>query len=198
MKNARKLHLYLGLLFAPSLLFFAFTGALQTFGLHERSRDGGDYQPPAWIQELAQIHKKQSADLPQARARGGDGPGGEGEGRRHRRRHRRHDGDEPGASATPSPDGDGGPGPDASPQSDASPATTPGLMQSPAPSGDEPAPPKRRTHNALKWYFVFTAVGLILSTLVGIYMAFRYNRDRRLIFGLLTLGTLIPIVLVFV
>jgi hypothetical protein len=35
LKLARQLHLYLGTLFAPSIIFFAFTGSLQLFGLHE-------------------------------------------------------------------------------------------------------------------------------------------------------------------
>ncbi len=35
LKLARQWHLYLGTLFAPSILFFAFTGALQLLGPHE-------------------------------------------------------------------------------------------------------------------------------------------------------------------
>ena len=34
LKQARQWHLYLGTFFAPSILFFALTGALQLFGLH--------------------------------------------------------------------------------------------------------------------------------------------------------------------
>jgi hypothetical protein len=62
----RQLHLYLGVFCAPAILFFAFTGALQSFGLNDRSPDGS-YVPPHWLSVLAQIHKKQSADLPQRR-----------------------------------------------------------------------------------------------------------------------------------
>ena len=36
------------------------------------------------------------------------------------------------------------------------------------------------------------AVGLAFSTLLGIYMAFKYNRSRALVWGLLLLGTAIP------
>jgi len=60
----RLAHLYLGLFTAPAILFFAFTGALQTLSLNDRSPD---YAPPHWISVLAQIHKKQSAQLPQRR-----------------------------------------------------------------------------------------------------------------------------------
>ncbi|HEY6034492.1 MAG TPA: hypothetical protein VIV58_09545 [Kofleriaceae bacterium] len=57
LKASRKLHLWIGLLFAPSLIFFALSGTLQMFGLHES--EGG--QPaPAWIAKLAEIHKIQS------------------------------------------------------------------------------------------------------------------------------------------
>jgi hypothetical protein len=57
------LHLLLGVFTAPAIFFFAFTGALQTFSLHESSRDG-TYRPDRWIVVLAQIHKKQTAQVP--------------------------------------------------------------------------------------------------------------------------------------
>jgi hypothetical protein len=63
LKNIRLLHLYLGVFIAPSLIFFAFTGALQTFSLHQTTR-GSSYKPPAWIVALAEIHKKQTPALP--------------------------------------------------------------------------------------------------------------------------------------
>ncbi len=69
-KTSRKIHLWIGLLFAPTIIFFALSGALQVFGLHEA--EGG--QPaPAWISKLAELHKDQSiapipARKPPARA----------------------------------------------------------------------------------------------------------------------------------
>lgn len=62
-KTLRLIHLYIGVFIAPAILFFAFTGILQTFSLHENSRDG-TYTPPAWILHLSQLHKKQSLELP--------------------------------------------------------------------------------------------------------------------------------------
>ena len=47
LKMAREWHLYLGTLFAPSIIFFALSGSLQLFGLHE-GHPGEAYQPPAW------------------------------------------------------------------------------------------------------------------------------------------------------
>ncbi len=52
----RRWHTYLGAFIAPSILFFAFTGALQLFSLHE-AHDG--YQPAPVIEKLAQLHKNQ-------------------------------------------------------------------------------------------------------------------------------------------
>ena len=63
LKSFRMLHLYFGVFTAPALLFFAFTGALQSVNLHEAAR-GSDYKPPAWIANLAHMHKKQGFDVP--------------------------------------------------------------------------------------------------------------------------------------
>ena len=63
LKLVRNLHLYLGAFTAPALLFFAFTGGAQVFGLHEAAR-GGDYRPPAWLAVMAQLHKKQNTAVP--------------------------------------------------------------------------------------------------------------------------------------
>ena len=63
----RQTHLYLGLFIAPAVLFFAFTGLLQTLSLHESSKDG-TYQPARWIVVLAQIHKKQTLQVPVRKA----------------------------------------------------------------------------------------------------------------------------------
>jgi uncharacterized iron-regulated membrane protein len=63
LKLFRQIHLYFGVFLSPALLFFAFTGALQTFSLHETTR-GSDYKPPAWAVELSQLHKKQTLSMP--------------------------------------------------------------------------------------------------------------------------------------
>jgi hypothetical protein len=54
--NIRQLHAYIGLFIAPSVLFFALTGALQIFSLHEAH---GTYTPPALIEKLSSVHKDQ-------------------------------------------------------------------------------------------------------------------------------------------
>ncbi len=72
-RSLRRVHLYVGMFFAPAILFFAVSGGVQTFRLTE--------QPgaPAWTQWLASLHKDQAAPRPPrpaaARpARGHDAP----------------------------------------------------------------------------------------------------------------------------
>ena len=59
MKTVRLAHFYLGVFFAPLVIFFAFTGVLQVFKLHESYKEipgsHGD-----WIAWLGQFHKEQA------------------------------------------------------------------------------------------------------------------------------------------
>src|SRR5690242_1090011 len=64
MRKLRQWHQYIGLFFSPAIMFFAFSGALQTFSLHEGGH-GSSYEPPAWIVTIASVHKDQR--LPRAR-----------------------------------------------------------------------------------------------------------------------------------
>ena len=63
LKLLRQTHLYIGIFISPAILFFALTGALQTFSLHETTQ-GSNYKPPTWIVTLAQFHKKQTTTVP--------------------------------------------------------------------------------------------------------------------------------------
>ena len=56
MKRVRQLHLYLGVLFAPLLIFFAASGAFQLFWLHENAKDGSYTAPPV-LSALGTVHK---------------------------------------------------------------------------------------------------------------------------------------------
>jgi hypothetical protein len=88
----REWHSYISAFIAPMMLFFASSGALQIFNLHESH---GGYVAPAIIRATARIHKDQEAGTEPARrfedrvpggvqppfgSRRGEGPGG-GEGR---------------------------------------------------------------------------------------------------------------------
>jgi len=141
----RYTHLYLGVFISPALLFFAFTGALQTFSFHETTR-GSSYKPPAWIATLAQVHKKQNMTVPVKKLQ-------------------------------PLP------------------------VQTAKPGADKSQPPvvTAKPHNAmpLKLFFLVVSVGLFNSTISGIYMSYRYVRNKPLITSLLIAGTILPIVLAF-
>lgn len=63
MKWIRTLHLYLGCLFAPMLIFFCASGAWQLFGFHSGTKVGS-YVPPKWVSTLSQMHKYQGVNGP--------------------------------------------------------------------------------------------------------------------------------------
>jgi hypothetical protein len=56
-RRLRQIHRQIGLFFAPAILFFSLSGALQTLGWHEAR--GGSGPPAAWIAWMASIHKDQ-------------------------------------------------------------------------------------------------------------------------------------------
>lgn len=62
-KSVRLIHRYIGLFFSPTILFFAITGGLQMFGLHE-STHGSSYVPPNILVHLSQLHKNGTLYLP--------------------------------------------------------------------------------------------------------------------------------------
>lgn len=141
LRGLRLLHRYMGLVFSPAILFFAFTGALQTFDLHSPNKATG-YVPPAWVVIMAQLHKKQTLNV----VRDKSNPA------------------KPDASdlATPKKTG---------------------------------LPP--RSALPLKCFVLVMSVGLIVTTILGIYMSFRFGEAPGLIWGMLIGGTLLPIAMIF-
>lgn len=151
-KTSRKLHLWLSLLFAPSLIFFAFTGTLMMFGA------GGA------LGKLSEVHTVQSIDERPARTQ-----------------KRAPSENQPERVAIR------GTAPPAS-ISDAAPAT---------PVAAVPVrTPLHRSLPLMVW-FAALAVGLVAASGFGVYLAFAYKRDRRLVLGLLAAGVVIPVVLAF-
>jgi hypothetical protein len=157
LKYLRLIHLYIGVFIAPALLFFAFTGALQTFSLHETTR-GSSYKPPAWAVMLGQIHKKQTPIVPVRK------PPSSG---------KQADKDtlEKAQSST----------------------SQPALAEAPKPTGE--AAPKAHNPLPLKCFFLLVSIGLFVSTLSGLYMSYKYIRNRRLITVILLGGIIIPVLL---
>ncbi|HEY2049026.1 MAG TPA: hypothetical protein VGH03_06765 [Caulobacteraceae bacterium] len=131
----RRLHLYLGALFAPALLFFAFSGALQEFGLQDAGQDG--YRPAAWIEQLAAVHKHQTLKLPVVAAKRKSVDGG----------------------------------------------------------AIKVAPPTPVRTTILRVFFCAASVGLIVSTLIGLYLALKFSRRPRVILALAGAGVVIPLLL---
>ena len=159
LKFLRKIHLYLGVFITPALLFFAFTGALQTFSLHETTQ-GSSYKPPAWIATLAQLHKKQTTIVPV-------------------RKQRPAQLDAPKTTA---------------PQID--PATSSAGPTSAIPQTPKiPDTPLPKNHLPMKIFFLLVSFGLFLSTLTGIYMAYKYSHGKLLISALLLAGAIVPLIL---
>ena len=66
-KNMRTVHLYLGCIFTPILLFFVVTGCLQTFDLHH-SRKNGSYKAPEIARIAAEVHQHQRIYSPESPA----------------------------------------------------------------------------------------------------------------------------------
>jgi hypothetical protein len=116
----RRLHLYLGCLFAPMLIFFAVTGSWQIFNWHQSNKDGS-YVAPRALSILSDIHK------------------------------------------------------------------------------DAHIPPTRRSSPAPVRYFMFAAaLGLIMTTVIGVIMAYRFSQRPLVATICLTIGTLLPVTLLWI
>jgi hypothetical protein len=177
----RNVHLYVGIFTTPALLFFATTGAMQTFSLHETTQ-GSSYKPPAWIATLAQLHKKQTTAVPVRRARPTAPDGVPGNGQRGDR------GDKGSRGAERKLDGAMASTGAAAP-TDRSKAA--GFAR---PESAPPAAPQK-SHLPMKIFFLLVSVSLLLSTLTGIYMAYKYSRGWLVTAGLLAAGVIVPLLL---
>ena len=138
----RQWHGYFGVFIAPSVLFFALTGSLQLFSLHETH---GDYQAAPILQRLGRLHKDQVFTLP-------------------------HQREAPAAKPAPTHE------------------------RAPPAAAKEQGP--RPTTLLLKVFFLFVAIQLVVSTCLGLWIAFTRNRDRRLTWFLLLAGVLVPLALI--
>lgn len=143
MRKVRQVHNYVGLFFAPMILLFALSGALQTFRLQE-THDPTAPAPPRWIMWMASVHKDQQQPREEARRRPPPAPPGA-----HAEQHR-------------------------------APPPASHRLLSPLP---------------LKIFVTALAIGLILSTLLGITIALTNPLTRRVSLILLAAGTVVPLLL---
>src|SRR6476660_4265994 len=58
-RTLRRLHLYLGAIFAPALLAFTVSGAWQIYRWNDARKDGS-YTPPRVVRLMSSIHKNQT------------------------------------------------------------------------------------------------------------------------------------------
>jgi hypothetical protein len=65
MKSIRRIHAWLGVLFAPTIMFFALTGTLQMYELH----DVAPGETPGLIAKAAMVHTHQTPTVPVRQAR---------------------------------------------------------------------------------------------------------------------------------
>jgi len=120
MKKLRQLHLYLGCVFAPVLIFFAVTGSWQLFALHRGTKDRS-YTPPRAVVILSDVHQFQHVP----------------------------------------------------------------------PTSSESGTP-------LRYFMLAAAVGLVMTTLLGIIMAFRFSRSKASVVLCLTAGVAVPVAILLI
>jgi hypothetical protein len=150
----RQVHAYFSVFVSPTLLFFAFTGILQLYSLHEAH---GAYQPPGLIERLGRVHKDQTFSLERKHreattaalsARVARGPAAAGEG----------DWVKPLARSD---------------------------------HDDQGAPPLKT--QALKALFCAAAVMLVVSALLGVWMAVTQNRRKIVLLAVFLIGAAAPV-----
>lgn len=145
----RKIHLYLGVFTTPAILFFAFTGAIQTLNYNDASRDG-TYKPPRWVSVLAQVHKKQTIQISPRKLP---------------------------PTAVNVPAG----------QEGTKKSVVAAAVSEPRTSQRNPIP--------LKIFFILVCANLFFSTISGIYLSWKYRRNRLVMGACLAAGTITPIIL---
>ncbi|HUO22582.1 MAG TPA: hypothetical protein VMU59_08720 [Caulobacteraceae bacterium] len=178
----RQIHTWLAVFIAPSVLFFAITGGLQLYHLHENH---GDYQAPALLQELASVHKDQIVQTDNRR----HGPPPADAGKDHG----------PSADADqdhgqPAADAGKDHGPSADADKDHGDARGPGAPDAGPPGGPPPGKHgEARSAMALKFVFLIVSACLVVTTLLGLWMTLKYSRNKVLCAVLFGLGILLPL-----
>jgi hypothetical protein len=146
----RLIHLYIGVFIAPALVFFAFTGALQTLSLHVSAK-GGAYKPQTGSSCWPNSTRGRLPNCLRTRVQ---------------------------IPASSSPTVKAG---------------VSKKMSSLEKGLDRPA------HNSLplKIFFLVVSAGLFTSTITGLYMSYKYSRNKVLLAILFIAGIVAPIGLTF-
>jgi hypothetical protein len=122
MNRIRQLHLWLGCIFAPLLIFFAITGAWQTFLLHQSSKDG-TYKAPRILQQFSRVHQFQGFPIHENSV--------------------------------------------------------------------------RQSH-PFRWFVLAMAVGFVVTDILGVVMAFKFTRERWIVWLCLVAGFILPVLLLYI
>ncbi len=204
LKASRLVHLYFGVFITPALIFFAFTGAVQTFGLHETNRDHPNYTPAKWLVVLGQIHKKQTPVVNPRKGPGGPAAPADAAAPEHRSKpldtteaaaaagvgsasehhHKASDDKAPEALAG---------------ANSAQPAAVTQPARPVAEAARPGAPPASKHHPLpLRIFFLIVSIGLFTSTFTGLYMAYKYAGNKVAITLTLIAGAVIPVLLTLV
>lgn len=122
MQKLRTLHLYLGCIFAPMLVFFAISGIWQTFGLHYQSQ-------PGTLTYLSTIHTSRPFGLK---------------------------------------------------------------------SDTRATPPHTWSGPVMRGFVLAMSGGLVVTTMLGVVMAIKFGRSRKLALACLAFGILFPLTLVLI
>jgi hypothetical protein len=177
LKSSRLLHLYLGVFTTPALIFFAFTGFLQTFSFHETTR-GSDYKPPKIFVQLSQLHKKQTLVVPV---------------RKPTAPPKLAEKSDPAKadSAKPAKESE-----EARPVMPSAPASASASASASPPASPSVGPPTRKQDLwPMKIFFAIVSGSLLLSTITGVYMAYTFMRNKTLVTAALLAGITIPVLL---
>jgi hypothetical protein len=129
----RQLHIYLSFFIAPCLIFFAVTGAFQTFRIPDEKT------APVLLQKLARVHRDDVFAVKPA---------------------------PPPKAASEEP------------------------AKKEAPRKAKPKPALATT--LVKWFFVLTAMIMVITTLMGVWMGIAYSRNRTVLWLLLLAGAAVP------
>ncbi len=173
LKYVRLSHLYIGVFIAPAVVFFAITGAFQTFNLHKTGERKG-YTPPRILAVLARIHKDATPILASEDAAALDAAKKKKAAAKAAAKAKKS-AEPKGAAADPPPQAA---------------AATP----APAPNNAASTPGSRHVTLPLKLFFLLVAINLIISTGTGIYMAYKYKSNKLIVGLCLVSGVVLPIV----
>ena len=130
----RQVHVWISVFVAPSLIFFAATGALQTFRIPDRPTS------PVLIQKLARLHK-----------------------------------DDVFAVKPPRP------------------KRPEGLARGKAETRAKPQP--KASTEVMKWFFTAVSIGIVFSSLFGLWMALAHTRQKLVVWALLIAGVAAPVLI---